>query len=214
VASLSDPLDKPIPPTTREQLAKAFGIVTVGDLVRHYPRRYYTRGELTELALLRERDHVTVLARVASVRRVQRPGASYGAARARGADRLEVIVTDGTTRLLLTFFGGVHKAARDLQEGRVGLFAGTVSVFRKQVQLIHPEYELIPDAAPAGDVVDIAAEYATRLLPVYPASAKVSSWTIERAIGTILAGLEITSDLLPAEVREAHRYTGRGTGRT
>jgi ATP-dependent DNA helicase RecG len=211
VASLSDALDRPIPPTTRDQLAKAFGIVTVGDLLRHYPRRYYTRGELTELALLRERDHVTVLARVASVRRLQRPGASSysGGARARGADRLEVIVTDGTTRLLLTFFGGVHKAARDLQEGRVGLFAGTVSVFRKQVQLVHPEYELIPDAAPVGTVEDIAAEYATRLLPVYPASAKVSSWTIERVIGATLAALEIAEDPLPAAVRETYRLMGQ-----
>ena len=173
VVALSDPLDGRIPATTREHLAKAFSIVTIGDLLRHYPRRYYTRGELTELALLHERDHVTVLAQVASVRRVQRPGAYGRAARARGADRLEVIVTDNTTRLLLTFFGGIHKASRDLQEGRVGLFAGTVSVFRNQVQLVHPEYELVPDAAPAGAVEDIAAEYATRLLPVYPATAKV-----------------------------------------
>src|SRR5260221_6606078 len=84
VAALSDPLDRLIPATTtREQLAKAFDIVTIGDLLRHYPRRYYTRGELTELALLHERDHVTVLARVASVRRVQRPGA-YGGGRGAG----------------------------------------------------------------------------------------------------------------------------------
>ncbi|HEX3955274.1 MAG TPA: ATP-dependent DNA helicase RecG [Trebonia sp.] len=210
MAALSDPLDRLIPATTRDQLAKAFGIVTIGDLLRHYPRRYYTRGELTELALLHERDHVTVLARVASVRRIQRPGgSSYGSARGRGGDRLEVIVTDGMTRLLLTFFAGVHKASRDLQEGRVGLFAGTVSVFRSQMQLVHPEYELLPDAAHAGAVEEIAAEYTTRLLPVYPATAKVSSWTIERAIGTALARLEIAEDALPAAVRETYRLMGQ-----
>jgi ATP-dependent DNA helicase RecG len=211
VAALSDPLDKLIPATTRDQLAKAFGIMTIGDLLRHYPRRYYTRGELTELALLHERDHVTVLARVDKVRRIQRPGASSygGAARARGADRLEVVVTDGMTRLLLTFFAGVHKASRDLQEGRVGLFAGTVSVFRSQVQLVHPEYELLPDVAHAGAVEEIAAEYTTRLLPVYPATAKVSSWAIERAIGTALARLEIAEDALPAAVRETYRLMGQ-----
>jgi ATP-dependent DNA helicase RecG len=209
VAALSDPLDKLIPAkATRDQLEKAFGIMTVGDLLRHYPRRYYTRGELTELALLHERDHVTVLARVASVRRVQRPGYVNGP-RARGGERLEVVVTDGTTRLLLTFFGGVHRAARELQEGRVGLFAGTVSVFRKQVQLVHPDYELVPDAANAGAVEDYAAEYATRLLPVYSATAKVSSWIIERAIGAALARLEVAEDPLPAAVRETYRLMGQ-----
>jgi ATP-dependent DNA helicase RecG len=207
VAALSDPLDKLIPATTRDQLAKAFGIVTVGDLLRHYPRRYYTRGELTELALLRAGDHVTVLAQVATARRVPRP--AYLSGPRRGGERLEVIVTDGTTRLLLTFFGGVHKASRDLQEGRVGLFAGTVSVFRRQVQLVHPEYELIPDAAPAGAVVDYAAEYATRLLPVYPASAKVSSWSIGRVIAMALDRLEVAEDPLPQAVRETYRLVGQ-----
>jgi ATP-dependent DNA helicase RecG len=208
VALLSDPLDKLIPATTRDQLAKAFGIATVGDLLRHYPRRYYTRGELTELALLRARDHVTVLARVASARRVQRQPSMYGP-KARGGDRLEVVVTDGMTRLLLTFFGGIHKAARDLQEGKVGLFAGTVSVFRNQVQLVHPEYELVPDASPAHAVEDIAAEYAARLLPVYPASAKVSSWVIDRMIGPVLAQAEIAEDPLPAAVRETYGLMGQ-----
>jgi len=73
VATLSDPLDGLIPATPRSQLEKAFGISTVGDLVRHYPRRYYTRGELTDLARLHEQDHVTVMARVASVRHIRNP---------------------------------------------------------------------------------------------------------------------------------------------
>ena len=48
-------------------------------------------------------------------------------------------------------------------------------------------------------------KYATRLLPVYPATAKVSSWAIERMIGTALARLEIAEDALPTAV-------GRRTG--
>jgi len=209
VATLSDPLDKLIPATTQDQLDKAFGIVTVGDLLRHYPRRYYTRGELTELARLHERDHVTVMARIATVRHVRLPDGGFGGGPRRGGrgarERLEVVVTDGSTRLLLTFFGGVYKAARELREGRVGLFAGTVTVFRGNVQLVHPEYELLPDLAEAEAAAEIAAEYATRLLPVYPASAKVSSWTIERAIKSVLDRLEVPTDPLPAAVRARHQ---------
>jgi ATP-dependent DNA helicase RecG len=213
VATLSDPLDKLVPATTQDHLAKALGIVCVGDLLRHYPRRYYTRGELTELARLHERDHVTVMARIAGVRHVRLPDAGFSARRRGGRgsrERLEVTVTDGSTRLLLTFFGGVYKAARELREGRVGLFAGTVTVFRGNVQLVHPEYELLPDLAEGETAAEIAAEYATRLLPVYPASAKISSWTIERAITAVLDKLEVAADPLPAEVRAKHRLTGLG----
>ncbi|HEX4834437.1 MAG TPA: ATP-dependent DNA helicase RecG [Trebonia sp.] len=206
MATLSDPLEKILGERASAPLAKAFGIITVGDLLRHYPRRYYTRGELTELALLHEHDHVTVMARVASARRVGAPshgGSPYGG---RGRQRLEVAVTDGLTMLPLTFFGGIPKAARDLKEGRLGLFAGTVSVFRGRKQLVHPEYEIVPEST---DAEGAAAEYVSRLVPVYPASAKASSWMIARAIETTLARTEIPDDLLPEALRERHGLIGQ-----
>ena len=42
-------------------------LTTVGDLLRHYPRRYAERGELTPIADLAEGDHVTIVADIASV---------------------------------------------------------------------------------------------------------------------------------------------------
>src|ERR1700691_1515136 len=65
VTTLRDPLVQPLGKTASDKLAKVFGLQTVGDLLRHYPRRYYTRGELTPLDSLSEGDHATVLARVA-----------------------------------------------------------------------------------------------------------------------------------------------------
>ena len=38
---------------TAKELTDRLGIATVEDLLRHYPRRYYERGELTDLARLR-----------------------------------------------------------------------------------------------------------------------------------------------------------------
>jgi ATP-dependent DNA helicase RecG len=234
VATLSEPLEALVRPGiqagTLAKLAKAFGMSTVGDLLRHYPRRYYTRGELTELALLHEHDHVTVMARVASVRqiRAQYGKAQYGKpSRGRGGDRLEVIVTDGSARLLLTFFGGTGMHVRALQEGRLGLFAGTVTRFRSQWQLVHPEYEIVPELAdagfatstalaegtamadPEGAASERAAQYAGQLIPVYPASAKISSWAISRVVRQALAALEIPEDLLPESVRDKYRLLGQ-----
>jgi len=81
---------------TAGALRKSLGLDTVGDLLRHYPRRYAERGELTDLAHLRPGDEVTVLAEVRKVSR--RP------MRQRRGSILEVVVTDGRGTLTLTFF--------------------------------------------------------------------------------------------------------------
>src|SRR5262249_11918347 len=75
-------------------LATGLGLHTVDELLRHYPRRYAERGRLTDLALLVPDEYATVLAEVASVhsRRM----------RQRRGSVLEVEVTDGTGRLVLT----------------------------------------------------------------------------------------------------------------
>ena len=81
---------------------------TVGDLLRHYPRRYYSRGELTDLSSLREGDHVTVLARVDHVSVYPMPNRNF---RARG----EVIITDDRAKLMLTFFFRTTRAENGFQ---------------------------------------------------------------------------------------------------
>ena len=204
VATLRDPL--PLGgKKTSEAFEKVFGIRTVGDLLRHYPRRYYTRGELTPLAELREGDHVTVLARVESATLAQYSRSRFPNGGRKTTDRAEVTVTDGTATLTLTFFGGAGRHVRALQRGKIGLFAGTVSTFRGRRQLVHPEYELLPvNAVDAETTAEAAAEYATELIPVYPASARLSSWRISQAVQVVLNILDIGEDPLPEEVRQQH----------
>ncbi|MFZ0163908.1 MAG: ATP-dependent DNA helicase RecG, partial [Trebonia sp.] len=119
--------------------------------------------------------------------------------------RLEVIVTDGTGKLQLTFFAGVGFHAKQLHQGALALFAGTVSSFRGRRQLVHPEYELLPvSSADERLTTELAEEFARELIPVYPASAKLTSWTISRHIDTVLENLDAGEDPLPAEVRARH----------
>jgi ATP-dependent DNA helicase RecG len=209
VTTLRDPLVQPLGKKAADTLEKVFGLRTVGDLLRHYPRRYYTRGELTPLDSLREGDHVTVLARVATsgVIGAPFPGQPRKAPPGRGQykQRLEVIVTDGTGKLQLTFFAGVGFHAKQLVPGALGLFAGTVSSFRGRRQLVHPEYELLPVSA-ADDrlTAELAEEFASELIPVYPATAKLTSWTISKHVGAVLDSLDAGEDPLPAETRARH----------
>jgi len=207
VTTLREPLTRALGPKTGKALETALGTGTVGELLRHYPRRYYTRGELTDLSSLREGDHVTVLARVDHLSTRRMPNRSF-------TGLGEVIITDDRAKLRLTFFFRTIKAEHILRNtlvpGMVGMFAGTVSSYKGRLQLVHPEYEMLPGAPPNADLTpELAAEFATELTPVYPATAKVSSWMISRSVKIILETLDAGPDPLPAELVESHGLYGR-----
>jgi ATP-dependent DNA helicase RecG len=208
VTTLRDPLAKPLGKSASDKFEKVLGLRTAGDLLRHYPRRYYTRGELTALDSLREGDHVTVLAMVDLISRfgVKPKGEKQGTQPRKWVrDRLEVIVTDGPGKLELVFFGAAGLHSHQLRRGAIGLFAGTVSSFRGRRQLIHPEYEMLPgDSESPLMTAEIAQEFANELIAVYPASAKLSSWKISRAMDVILDTVDVGEDPIPAEIRERH----------
>ena len=128
--------------------------------------------------------------------------------------RGEVIITDDRAKLVLTFFfrnnWTEQNFRKQLVPGMVGMFAGTVSSYKGRLQLVHPEYELLPGAPPNADLTpELAAEFATELIPVYPATAKVSSWVIGKSVQTVLETLDTGPDPLPAELRERYGLYGR-----
>lgn len=198
VPALEEPLKKVLGPPTAKVMAEHLGLHTVGDLLHHYPRRYEERGQLTHLADLPMDEHVTVVAMVADAR--LHTFASSKAPRGKG-QRLEVTITDGSGRLQLVFFGnGVHKPHKELLPGTRAMFAGKVSVFNRRMQLAHPAYELL-----RGDSDETVETWAGALIPIYPATAKLESWKIGKAIQTVLPSAQEAVDPLPGTLRE-----GRG----
>jgi len=195
MAGLDESLRATLGGKAAAKLDTAFGLATTGDLLRHYPRRYARRGELTDLAALRDGDHVTVFAQVEKVyaRRM----------RARRGQLLEVTVTDGRARLALTFFNKVAFWERQLTPGRHAMFAGRVSTFKGRRQLAHPECKLL-----GADDAAKAAEYAAELIPVYPATKDVSTWDIEKCMQIVLDTLGEPDDPLPPALRERHGLAG------
>lgn len=177
---------------TATTLDKAFGLQTVRDLMWHLPRRYSNRGDLTPLTGLPVGEHVTVLAQVLDVRErhMQR----------RRGRLLEVRITDGVGSLQLTFFNQTWRA-KELRPGVRGIFAGKVTAYQGRLQLQHPDYELFEDdPAGGGVVIDFATgqeieqdrdrpsseqsaaldeaaarAFAERPVPIYPATAKLST---------------------------------------
>ena len=185
-------LEKILGDRTATVLERSLGLITVNELLRHYPRRYVVRGELTDISNLMADDEVTILAEIESVK----------LRRASGKSILEVVVTDGSANLSLTFFNQAWRE-KDLKVGKVGLFAGKVGYFKSRRQLAHPDFQLIPD----GDDVDAAiAEFAGKYLPVYPATAKLPSWKIMQCVKLALDSLNDLVDYLPTKIMKENNF--------
>ncbi|MBG6239931.1 ATP-dependent DNA helicase RecG [Mycetocola sp. CAN_C7] len=183
---------------TAAAFKRAFGVVTVGDFLEHYPRRYASRGELTALSRIPVGESVTIVAEVLDVR--ERP------MKARRGSILEVRITDGQGILILTFFNQAWRA-KELAPGVRGIFAGKVGDYKGALQLAHPDYELF-EAAEQGTSDETARAWALTPIPIYPATASVASWQVAKAMAIVLDGLGELPDPLPAPVREREGLLG------
>lgn len=192
MSTLETPLKRELGDRTATALTKAYGMQTVGDLMRHYPRRYVVRGELSNISELAEGEEATVLAEIAAVH----------LRRASGRTILEVVVTDGSAKLWLTFFNQPWRE-KELRVGRTGMFAGKVGLFNGKRQLSHPDYQLIPDG---HDVDEAISGFAGKFLAVYPSAAKFPSWKVSQCVEIVLDGLENAPEYLSEELRNDLGY--------
>ena len=89
--------------------------------------------------------------------------------------------------------------APGLVPGRLGFFSGKVSRFNSFIQLAHPEMTLFPESYDEPEA-DAAALFANELIPVYPATVKLSSVKLAKLIRYVLGLLDPQLDIVPATV--------------
>ena len=209
-AELELALERRIGKRSAAVIEKHLGITTVEGLLNYYPRRYMSRGELTPIAELPLDEDVTLIARVlsSSTRQMQ----------ARRGTITDVIVSDDDGKqglrlvggrdytgkvpgtLKISFFNG-FKAKNELLQGRRALFSGRVTSFKGKLGLTNPDFQLL-DEDPFSDSGKDPGKLAAMPIPVYPATAKLPSWKIQKVIATLLETSDLGSlpDPVPPEV--------------
>ncbi|RDI22459.1 ATP-dependent DNA helicase RecG [Rhodococcus sp. AG1013] len=224
MATLSDRLDHLLGAKTADALGEAFDIRSVEDLLRHYPHRYAAQGrELTEKEP-EEGSHVTIIARVVSADVVNM--------KSRRGQMLKVVLAAESQSVDVTFFNP-HKVKHAVRKGVRAMFSGTVKYFRGKWSLTHPSYLILPEpeesedpivpmahvqgagalaglaraTQDSGAAVDMSI-FDRELIPLYPATREVESWTLLRCVRQVLDQLDEVEDPLPRSIRDEHGLIG------
>jgi ATP-dependent DNA helicase RecG len=183
----------------QEGITERLGIRTVGDLLRHFPRRYLETGSLSALEELQEGQLLTVVGEIASStsktykdRRTGRP-----------AYRQEVVLRTEGPSLRMAFFAQKAHVAKwnqdRLSEGRRGIFMGKVGRFSNDWQLTNPQMVLFGTGD--EDLAALSLESIGPLYPIYPLTRDVDSWDLQKAVSFARTVVDEIPELLPDEVR-------------
>jgi ATP-dependent DNA helicase RecG len=178
------------PGKTRAEALEEMGILSLLDLITHYPRRYLDRTSQTPISDLKEGDEATVLATVRRARRLPSR---------RGVKPVVVVdVSDGQGYLSLSFFNQPWRL-QYLREGLELAVSGKVTTFRGRRQMANPSVEVIE------------GEWTGRVVPIYPQSEKagISSMEIGACIDEALRWAGELDDPVPAEALQEHGFAGR-----
>jgi ATP-dependent DNA helicase RecG len=210
VVALTDRLDYVLGKKAAGPLEEHFGMRTVNDLLRHYPRTYSdgmsVRGEGEELDL-EEGEHVTFVDVITDTKvgtMKPQPGKRQ---------RKWLRLTLGRRRPIVTatFFNADWMIDK-LPEGTRLMLSGEVGYFKGATQLTHPAFLVL--SSPSGKEIgtkslktianssgatgdDLLSVFEREFFPIYPASAKVQSWDIYACMRQVLDVLDPVEDPLP-----------------
>ncbi|MDV3127189.1 ATP-dependent DNA helicase RecG [Mycobacterium sp. 21AC1] len=215
MATLTDRLDFVIGAKAARPLEEHFGIRTVNDLLRHFPRKYSdgmtVRGE-GEALDLEEGEHVTFIDVVTETKHGDmKPVFDKKTNRTKSRKYLRVTLGKHRPAVTATFFNAGWMKDKVEVDTRL-MLSGEVKYFRNTLQLNHPAF-LVLNPPPGKQIgtkslktiattsgatgEDMLAEFEREFFPIYPASAKVQSWDIYACVRQVLDVLDPVPDPLP-----------------
>lgn len=186
MANLSDPVTilKGVGPTKAKQLSQ-LNIITLRDLICHFPRGYEDRTRLVTIDQLEVDQPACFRAMVMNTPRTSHIR--------KGLDITKVQVADHTARLNLTFFNR-RFTTDQLQYGKEYIFYGAVSGDFIGYNMTSPVFEAL-DSPPV---------ITRRILPIYPLTAGLSNAVMLKTIRQALAVCDPPAEILPLAIRQRY----------
>jgi ATP-dependent DNA helicase RecG len=159
------------------------GILAVGDLLHHYPRRHIDRSRVSRIADLQDEAYGTVVGKVRRVHKRQTR---------RRQSMVTVTLYDGSGNLDLPFFNQPWIASQ-YKEGYEVAASGVLQRYGGKRQFAKHEVELL-----RGDEQDLV--HTARITPIYKASEGIAPRTIRELVWRALEQVPEIPDPIPAGV--------------
>ncbi|OFW55756.1 MAG: ATP-dependent DNA helicase RecG [Candidatus Solincola sediminis] len=174
---------------------QSMGINTIEDLLYHFPRRYLDRRKLSRIGDIKIGEDATVVGTVRStdLNRISR-----------NRTITSVAIYDGSAYLYGTWFNQPYHLDR-LQPGTEVVFSGKVQFRLGRLQMINPAYDILEDQTEVGR----KTLHTGRIIPLHPASQKLSAAMLRRVIMRCLEHCGEIPDHLPMDIRLIRGYPSR-----
>ena len=116
----------------RQKILNEYGISTINDLLYNFPRRHLDRTTITPIKEIHKGDKVTLIATIET----------YGEKPIRRGKIFQVIVSDGTGLLTLSWFNGIRYIKNNFQIGNKLAIHGKIDWYNG-FTISHPEFEIL-----------------------------------------------------------------------
>ncbi|MGV0643194.1 ATP-dependent DNA helicase RecG [Mycolicibacterium sp. XJ879] len=220
MASLGDRLVYIVGKKAAEPLEEHFGIRTVDDLLRHYPRKYSDgMTVLEEGEELEEGEHVTFVDTITDTKVGEmKPQYDKKSKKVRKRKWLRVTLGDRRSPVTATFFNA-DWMLDDLVVGTRLMLSGEVKYFRRTLQLTHPAFLVLESpkgktfgtkslktiaSASRATGEDVLSAFEREFFPIYPANKKMQSWDIYACVRQVLDVLDPIEEPLPKRLLQQH----------
>lgn len=213
MVALTDRLDYVIGARNAKKLEENFGIRSVNDLLRHYPRKYGDgMAVLGEGEDLEEGEHVTFVDVITEATPGDmKPQFDKKTKKMRKRKYLRVTLGHRRPKVTATFFNADWMLDK-LPEGTRLMLSGEVGYFKGTLQLTHPAFLVLE--SPSGKKIgtkslktiastsgatdeELLSVFEREFFPIYPASSKVQTWEIYACVRQVLDMLDPVEDPLP-----------------